>query len=171
MRRTLATSCLVLLAVLVAIVAVRPTSIRAGHTPGLTGRTHLIVKEHNLKQLTATISSSTSTLTGSLHEWSRSGVVSPGTYVVPAGRVFIITEIRFQVLGGFPVTGIVAELQSGGLTRWIFNAASTFLHGPFAAGIAYDSGSTIDIFALNLTTPMVTETLRIDVIGYETVDV
>lgn len=176
MRRILGTLVLVAVAVLIGTFLVRPAAVRAGHTAGLTGRTHLIVKEHNLKQLWGYESGNAGTISVGLKEMDRSGMVSSADYSVPAGRVFVINDVWIsQYSSSLTLNGWITAGSSPftSIPRWSFNqqAGGTgtthdfSVH--FSGGIAFDAGSAIYFHAAN-NSP-VAYTIMVN--GYETVDV
>jgi hypothetical protein len=161
-----------------------PTYLLAGHTPGLAGRTHLIVKEHNLKVLRAT---SVSTLacppnvTLELQELHRDGSLSAGSYVVPSDRVFIATDVFVRFISSSPDCFTPGALQvqigSNNVARATFGgsfgAQSTCsclgAAGQFSlsGGIPFSPGSMIQVTSAG----DVRQTYEYTVLGYETLDV
>ncbi len=171
MRRILAIAGLAFALGVVAVLVARPTIVKAGHTAGLQGRTHLVVKEHNLKQLFG-FGTGQGFFQVSLRERLRDGTLTGPSYVVPAGRVFIVTDVFFSL--GSSISG--ATLRSGlSMPRFIFdftdddagqNDLTREWH--FNGGIAFDPGSEVNF---EVSAPLANGTVLIDVIGYETVDV
>jgi hypothetical protein len=148
----------------------RPSFVSAGNTPGLNGRTHLIVKEHFLKHLTGSASGFTP-FTVNLFERNRDGSLAGAPYTVPAGRVFIVTDIRLEAVGGG--TQLLGDLGIGTGSRWTIDSArenpdhQRLLRESFTGGVAFDPGSSI-VYVERVPG---SSDVRVDVIGYETVDV
>ncbi len=165
MRRTLSILAYVLVAFLVGVFVAERSVVRAGRTAGLVGRTHLIVKEHNLKRFTTgSIAPSPTLSSHSCFEVSRTGVVSPTPYAVPAGKVLVITDVQ---VGASPSTGAWLDSASSVLS-WAFGTgASPSPSTHLTSGLVLDPGSPLAF--LSFTTSGAP--YAIHVLGYETVDV
>jgi len=164
LRRLVVTLGIALAAITVAGIVSRPSIVRA--VAGLAGRTHLIVHQSKVVQLSLSLSGTSPTLTGSLRVKDRLGSVG-GVYVVPAGRVFVVTDVRIE--GGVPeFPGIIADLTSALGSRGRFTSATPSLHTAFTGGLAFDSGGSIGFTGQNLLPVTGTATFRVDVLGYET---
>ncbi|MBI1852187.1 MAG: hypothetical protein HYR85_17745 [Planctomycetes bacterium] len=149
------------------------TIVKAGSSPGLSGRTHLIVKEPNLKSLSFVAPAQGSTYTVSLRERGRDGTLGGTAYTVPVGRVFIVTDIRVDIAAGAYTSGgnLSAKLTGPGGDRWLVRATdpnvTDVAEDHLSGGIAYQPGSTVDITLEGGSGFLV----RFDVLGYDTVDV
>ncbi len=177
MRRSLALLALAVLAFFVGTWFARPLIVKAGHTPGLSGRTHLIVKEHNLKILTGV-----GTFPGGtpmpLRERFRDGTTSMSAYVVPAQTVFVLTDVQACVPGSDAlsiINGAIGDTGTGpGFERWRIFASFPSGAGPlgkcadihFTGGIPYNPGSTIVVVHSSNQS-----FFQVNALGYETVDV
>jgi hypothetical protein len=166
MHRALITTGIVVLSALAVVALSRPEAVKAGHTPGLSGRTHLIVKEHNLKRFTTGSLPPSATISSHpCFEVSRTGVVSPTPFVVPAGTVLVITDVQAT---GTPSAPTGAWLDSAsGVISWAFGtgaSASPSTH--LTGGFALDPGTSLAFLTFNASLPH-----AVHVIGYLTVDV
>src|SRR5262249_28286433 len=94
-------------------------------------------------------------------EVSRTGVVSPTAYVVPAGKVFVITDV--QVAGGAS-TGAWLDTAEGVLGYSFGTGASDSIQTHLTGGIAFDAGAALAF--LSFTTSG--GPYNIHVLGYET---
>ncbi|MBI1851544.1 MAG: hypothetical protein HYR85_14480 [Planctomycetes bacterium] len=146
----------------------RPSFVRAGQTGGLPGRTHNIVKQHNLKHLTGT-GSGVIPFSFNLSERLRNGSLAPTTYVVPTDRVFVVTDLRIESLG--QTTNFVGDFGIGTGQRWSIdsqrenNDHPSIIRERFEGGLVFDPNSPI---GFTMTAPLGFGQLAIDVIGYET---
>jgi hypothetical protein len=91
MRRILLAVALAVISLAAGVILGRPSIVKAGHTAGLTGRTHLIVKEHNLKHLTGTRQGFTP-FAVNLFERTRDGLRAASPYLVPPGYIFSVAN-------------------------------------------------------------------------------
>jgi len=95
----------------------------------------------------------------------RNGALAPAQYVVPAGRVFVVTDLRIHGGIGFSAETNL-ELQAGAAKRRKL-AGFAALEERDTGGLAFDAGTTVDF--LNIAT-FDGGQLDIQVVGYETED-
>jgi hypothetical protein len=173
MRRILSLLAVAVVAFAAASLVARPSLVKA--FAALTGRTHLIVSEQKLKMLRG---GPTTTVPTALNEVSRGGSVSPNDYVVPAGRVFVVTDVvvsATNTFGGpvFEIVGAIGDAGSGThrvrFSRYFPDGVSSSFwigeHFRFTGGVPFDAGSTVTVMGTNLTTIQ-----EVTVLGYETED-
>ncbi len=179
MRRIVSIVVLVLVGAIAVVLVARPTVVKAGHTAGLSGRTHLIVKEHNLKTLYTECTPICSP-TPALRERFRDGSLAGSAYSVPVGRVFIVTDVLTHTdLGGGQMSDLVGinlgvQAFGGGpfalRVRLVDTLPSqrTSISGNWhlSGGVAYEPGSSV---AVDFGTGF--HPTKVTVLGYETVDV
>lgn len=124
--------------------------VRAGHQAS--PRTHVVVRESRIKQLFVT---SPGPGSFALEEILRDGTSVP--YVVPTGRVFVLTDIRF----GAPA-GTTLALTANGVFREDFlvpPGTGDVFTLQFTTGLAFDPGTVIGVTAPS--------SLGVQVHGYE----
>lgn len=159
-----------LIGVALAVLVVGPVVARPATDPflatgGLTGRTHLIVKEPGIKRFTTgSLSPSPTVASHACFEVSRSGVVSATPYTVPAGKVLIITDVQ---VAGSPSTGAWLDTAEGVLGYAFGTGASDSIQTHLVGGLAMDPGMALAF--LSFTTSGAPYVIR--VLGYETEDV
>ncbi len=178
MRRTVTVFTLALVAIPFGAFVVQPALVRAGHTTGFSGRTHLIVKEHNLKHLSTDYRPfgcefpTFPRLEDFTREVGEDGSVSNTLYVVPAGRVFVATDISFSSFRPGPTDGpVVFQIGLGSGERLPLYPASSTGQFSLTGGLKFSPGSSVMVFAtFNPTPPPCSFIYRVDVLGYETVD-
>lgn len=126
-------------AVLLAALAVfalsqQPSIVRA--VAAFTSRTHLIVRESRIKQLSAALSQiPSSPVTVALYERARDGSLSDSQFLVPPGQVFVLTDVRVM-----SDASLVTDIRANGVSRYGFAGTSLQL----AAGLVFDPGTLID---------------------------
>lgn len=169
MRRSTSIVVAVVAAAAMTAVVSRPSVVNA--LAGLAGRTHVIVTEDNLKTLSVegTVSAG-SPLAISLSERNRDGSLG-ATYVIPAGRVFVVTDVRVDAVPGQRNSHeFFTRLTGPGGDRWNFwwenQDNLDIVERSFTGGIPYDAGSTVDF--LTTTSAGIGFLVRFDVLGYET---
>lgn len=164
MNRTLASTGCLMVAVFAFFLLNRSGPLEAGHTPGHVGRTHLVVKEHNLKNLTAgNVPQMNGPFTVTLQERDRFGSLVP--YRVPPDRVFVVTDAQGRISTNSISLGTV-WLRASGVRRYPFyNSRSFDLH--LTGGIAFGPDSIIEVELPATGSPL---TVEIEILGYETVD-
>ena len=173
MRRTFWLALVALTALAGTAFVARPSAVKAGG--GLMGRTHLIVTEQKVKLLRG---GPTTTVATALNELNRDGTVQSVDYVVPGGRVFIVTDLVVSATNTFggSVGEIVGAIGDAGnstqrvrFSRYYSPAVSSSFwvteQFHFTGGIPYNAGSTITVMGTNTTTLQ-----EITVFGYETED-
>lgn len=167
-----------LVAAVVGLFFARPEVVRA--LAGLNGRTHLIVREGGLTTLYEEmfqLGGGAAALT--LKQRDRNGVVAADPYFVPAGRVFVVTDVTIQVLGGTNVQVAKLDVEMGPLsavnrllltewlprdTGWNANPSASF---HLTGGLAYDAGNLVQV-RIPADTYGPGLTYRCWVVGYET---
>ncbi|MBI1849200.1 MAG: hypothetical protein HYR85_02540 [Planctomycetes bacterium] len=172
--RSIVASLIILVAALVVVVFVgRPLVVDAGDVGGLTGRTHLIVKEHNLKHLSGSVTAHSPVSTNlSLNLVNRSGLAT-GLYTVPANRVFVLTDVHIESgAGQLDSVLFFAKIVGSSGDRWFFTPDNTnvtdTMDRHFTAGIVFDPNSTVDFFLTSQSQSGSNLPFRIDALGYET---
>ena len=152
------------------------------------GATHLEVTEQKLKMLARSDPDDTVPLS----EVFRDGSVAPTSYVVPAGKVFVVTDLVVSVERcGVPIVQIEGRIQPelGDSYQWPFSRVypedpdgfpRLFLSEEFhlTGGMVFDSGAKIQVlgsalmpsFACGVAAAGAVAFARVTVLGYETED-
>ncbi|MBI1852826.1 MAG: hypothetical protein HYR85_20995 [Planctomycetes bacterium] len=170
MRWTLSLRVMIVSALATCTVAVTATVVRAGQSIGLSGRTHLVVKEQSLKQLHFNTGVANNVCGDSLPLFlvGRTGLVSSVVYTVPRGAVFVVTDVR--ITGGNHGAYFTLSLRANGGSRWPFVSTTGLAEQHFTGGLAFDPEATVDFLVQDACGGGGLR-LSIDLLGYETADV